>query len=113
MIAKSIQYTGDQIQGGGSRYVLVCEVALGQIKETMKTNNDFKLDEGFHSVWGKGRSGPDSEGSASMVTLSDGAVVPIGKVKNFGDRDRSDFLHSEYVIPDSSQVRLRYLLQFK
>jgi hypothetical protein len=48
-----------------------------------------------------------------MVTLPDGARLSLGKSKLFGDRDRSDFQFNEFVVPDPTQVKLRYLLEFR
>lgn len=107
MAFKSLQYTAGQ----NSRFVLVCEVALGKVHETTRTDNNFKLPEGFDCVLGQGKRGPELEGAASCVTMPDGAAVPIGKAKVL--RDRSDFQYNEFVVPDSAQVRLRYLLQYK
>jgi Poly(ADP-ribose) polymerase catalytic domain len=56
MIMKAIQYTGDaNRQGGGSRFVLVCEVALGNTKEFMRPDNGFEFTEEINSVLGAGR----------------------------------------------------------
>ena len=53
---KAIQYTGDaNRQGSGSRFVLVCEVALGETKEFMRTENDFDYTEKINSIQGVGR----------------------------------------------------------
>ena len=48
MLAKAIQYTNDPNGSAyGSRFVLVCEVALGTTKELMNIKQDFELQEGF------------------------------------------------------------------
>jgi hypothetical protein len=59
----------------------VCEVALGKSKELFRFNNNFVLEEGYNSVVGLGKVSPDDEDSFK-VTLPDGAIVPLGKVKN-------------------------------
>jgi hypothetical protein len=113
MVMKAIQYTGDaNRQGGGSRFVLVCEVALGKTKEFMRADNNFEFSDEINSILGLGRQAPD-DSPINIVTLPDGAKVNLGKVKNYPARDRSNFEYSEFVVPDPSQVRLRYLLEFK
>jgi len=42
-------------QGAGSRFVLVCEVALGNTKEFMRADNGFEFTEQINSVQGVGR----------------------------------------------------------
>ena len=113
MLTKAMMYTGDNINGT-SRYVLVCEVALGKSKEMLRVNNNYELEAGFNSVVGLGKQAPD-DAKVSMVTINDGAMVPLGKTHNFigNGRENSDFQYNEYVVPDSNQVRMRYLLQFK
>ncbi len=56
MVMKAIQYTGDaNRQGGGSRFVLVCEVALGKTKEFMRADNKFQFSDDINSIVGVGR----------------------------------------------------------
>ncbi|TNV74105.1 hypothetical protein FGO68_gene9830 [Halteria grandinella] len=107
MLTKAIMYT----EGcSGSRYVLVCEVALGKSKEVTKHLNNEAIEEGFDSIIGLGKQGPSEE----TVWLEDGASVCAGKVKNYvGARQNSAFVYSEYVVREPTQVRMRYLLQFK
>lgn len=72
--------------------------------------NNYKLEEGFNSVSGVGRQGPELN---KHVILQDGARVPIGKTVNYINRNNNEFQFNEYVVTDPSQVRMRYLIQLK
>jgi len=44
------------------------------------------------------------------VTMSTGAVIPLGNIQNEYDYSRSN--HTEYVVYDERQICMRYLVQF-
>lgn len=76
-VSKAIQYTNDaNAPAQSSRFVIVCEVALGNSQNLNRFSHDYKLQEGFNSVIGLGRQGPELN---KHVILPDGAKVPIGK----------------------------------
>lgn len=117
--AKAFQYTADRnAPSFSSKFVLICEVALGNTKEVNRFNNNLDLlappknenDEVFQSVYGLGRQGPELK---KFVTLADGAKIPIGKMQNYNGRNNTDFQFNEYVVPLPDQVRFRYLVQVK
>jgi hypothetical protein len=92
MVMKAIQYTGDvNRQGSGSRFILVCEVALGSTKEV----SDVK-----YSEHGLGKQGPD-DSPINFVTLPDGAKVNLGKVKKFEKRQNARFEYNEFMVPNA------------
>ncbi|CDW79015.1 nad(+) adp-ribosyltransferase-3 [Stylonychia lemnae] len=111
MISKAIQYTNDQnAPQHGSKFILVCEVSLGEQKQVKRFNQNFVFEEGINSIQGQGRQAPDEK---ILVTLPDGAQVPLGKAIPIQGNENSDFQFNEYVVPEVDQVRMRYLIQLK
>ena len=106
--AKSKAYAS---QGNSSQYILLCEVALGKIKQ-IKDSRDFKfLEDEYKSVLGLGESGPDYNQS---IILPNGVVVPIGDHIYYEKdiKEKTRFLqHNEYVVYNETQVRMRYIIQ--
>lgn len=81
MLSKAIMYTQDRnAQASGSRFILVCEVALGESKPMTRFSYNYVLEAGYNSVYGQGREGPELK---KFVTLPDGAKVPIGKREQY------------------------------
>ncbi|XP_071963816.1 poly [ADP-ribose] polymerase tankyrase-like [Antedon mediterranea] len=93
-----------------SKWMLLCEVALGK---SCTISNYYEFDETKHtknndSVCGKGRSYPNP---METIHLPQGAKIPLGEM-----HDESNYYnlnHNEFIVYDSSQVCLRYLVQFK
>jgi hypothetical protein len=55
-VSKALQYTNDlNAPSNSSKFVLLCDVALGKQKEMNKIQNNYKLEENFNSVMGLGR----------------------------------------------------------
>jgi len=53
MISKAIQYTNDQnAPQYGSKFILVCEVALGESKLMKRHNANYEFEEGINSIIG-------------------------------------------------------------
>ncbi|KAL3682511.1 hypothetical protein R1sor_000533 [Riccia sorocarpa] len=89
--------------------LLLCEVALGEMRELYDGDYDAdKLPPGKLSTKGVGDTAPDP---AQSKTLDDGVVVPMGKAIS-GDGDGS-LLYNEYIVYNTSQIRMRYLLLTK
>ncbi len=92
----------------GVCYVLVNEVALGEVNRTLQ--NDYAatgVKEGTNSTLGAGRLAP---APATAVKSASGANVPLGPVKETTDKT-SMLQFDEYVVYDPTQVRMRYLLK--
>ncbi|XP_037299289.1 poly [ADP-ribose] polymerase [Manduca sexta] len=106
MVSKSANYCcTSKINPVG--LLLLCEVALGDMKECTKAEN-VKLPAGKHSAWGLGSTMPDP---ASDHVLSDGLIVPLGKPIQ---RDiTTTLLYNEFIVYDVAQVNVKYLLQLK
>eukprot|EP00808_Paulinella_micropora_P017853 g46431.t1 len=91
--------------------LLLCEVALGHPKSLFAADYeaDAKLGDAL-SVFGEGKTGPIPE---EAVRLPDGVLVPSG---NYAPRklpQPSSLLYNEYVVYDTAQVRMRYLVKLK
>ena len=109
--SKSFQYTG-----GMSKHslMLLSEVVLGKMYLRYQADYVEKLPEGFLSTKGCGQNGPDMQRS---IVLNSGAMVPLGPIIPYPPPDTPEktyYLHqNEYIVYDTSQVRLRYLVQVK
>jgi len=109
--SKSYQYTG----GLSNRvFMLLSEVVLGKMYLRYQSEYVEKLPEGHLSTKGCGQNGPDMGRS---IVLNSGAIVPIGPIIQYPPPDTPEktyYLHqNEYIVYDTSQVRLRYLVQLK
>ncbi|KAM8961706.1 poly [ADP-ribose] polymerase 2 [Pelodytes ibericus] len=90
--------------------VLLSEVALGECNELMAADYDAqKKLKKKHSTKGMGRSIPDPKNSVTH----DGALVPLGPLEDTGLTNSADYTlnYNEYVVYNSNQVRMKYLLQ--
>ncbi|CAL1296048.1 unnamed protein product [Larinioides sclopetarius] len=91
--------------------ILLCEVALGDIKE-VDYNAIIDPNEKFDSVKAVGRKHPDP----SMSAYWKGMTVPLGTPVNALEQGTSSSHHylnfNEYVVYNSSQVCIRYLIRF-
>jgi len=98
--------------GHGYKLLLLCEVALGEIYETKKTEWDVEeISDPYKSVKALGQKGPKL---SKKIVLPNGCTVPIGPVINYyeGTNEEQPVLHnSEYIVYDVSQIRIRYLVQ--
>ena len=58
-----------------------------------------------------GRSEPDKK---EWVTLEDGCVMPIGKIKTVvkpSEASSYSLLYNEYIVYDVSQIKMKYLVK--
>ncbi|XP_077974965.1 poly [ADP-ribose] polymerase 2-like [Styela clava] len=91
-------------------FLLLCEVALGDVHDEIEWRNRLILPKGKLSTKAVGEEGPDPKG---FHTMECGTVIPMGKAKKF-KRDKHRFLeHSEYVVFDVAQIKARYLVKAK
>ncbi|XP_068630447.1 poly [ADP-ribose] polymerase-like [Battus philenor] len=88
--------------------MLLCEVALGDMKKCHSSEYVTKLPSGKHSTWGVGRTQPDP---AQARTLPDGTIVPLG-LPVPGEQNTS-LLYNEFIVYDIAQVKVQYLLEMK
>lgn len=92
---------------------LLCEVALGESHELVAANkNAHQLPPGKKSVKGLGQIAPDSN---ENFTMSCGTVVPLGKGIPTGVQNENGktLRFNEYVVYDTKQIKLRYLVKVK
>ncbi|CAF3964350.1 unnamed protein product [Rotaria sp. Silwood2] len=124
---KSLGYCSGVKQNDGERcFMLLCEVALGKMKEVGIQRNDDEEEEEeedddddkpldfkrFQSRKGVGRNIPDPK---HTITRNDGVQIPLGQLidnKNFGG-GYYGLNYNEYIVYDEAQVALRYLVQFR
>jgi len=114
LFRKSINYTS--LQSSGYNYtktygfLLLCEVALGEIYYPTSVQYMDKPPEGFNSTCGRGHTYPDW---SSAIVLPNGVKVPYShKLITANDSTIPRLMnHNEFIVYDTSQVRLRYLMQ--
>ncbi|KAL0840559.1 hypothetical protein ABMA28_015776 [Loxostege sticticalis] len=107
MVSKSANYCSTS-PGNPVGLLLLCEVALGNMKECTKAEYVEKAPKGMHSLWGQGRTEPDPAGAR---TLDDGTLVPLGKPVT--KKIATSLLYNEFIVYDVAQVNVKYLLQVK
>ncbi|KAL3985863.1 Poly(ADP-ribose) polymerase catalytic domain family protein [Acanthocheilonema viteae] len=90
-------------------FILLCEVALGEIQEEVNAKSIAKPNKGKHSVKGLGQTIPDP--SEYFVT-EDGVTIPMGKPIDTNRQDLT-LLYNEYIVYDVAQVEIKYLVRAK
>lgn len=96
------------------KYMLLCEVALGKVKE-LQTQFEAvdSLPKGFDSVKAVGNEEPNPAGNISMPN---GAIIPLGAPINTsrqnGGRRWQSFANNQYIVYNESQVVIRYIVQY-
>ncbi|CAK1600707.1 unnamed protein product [Parnassius mnemosyne] len=105
MVSKSANYCFTN-KNNPTGFVLVCEVALGEMKKCYRAQCISELPAGKHSVWGVGRTQPNP---AENVVLDDGIIVPLGTP--ISKKVRSSLLYNEFIVYDVAQVHVKYLVQ--
>ncbi|XP_060180948.1 poly [ADP-ribose] polymerase 1 [Lycium barbarum] len=108
MVSKSAQYCfTDRKNPVG--FMLLSEVALGEVYELKAAKYMDKPPKGKHSTKGLGKTVPER---SEFVNWRDEVVVPCGKpvpsnVKN------SELLYNEYIVYDAAQVKLQFLVKVR
>jgi hypothetical protein len=98
------------------KYVFLCEVALGHSRKLYNSEQVTDLPNSKnHSVMGVGRTGPDP---AANIYLPSGCIVPLGKSINNPEPKLPQgqwwgLNHNEYVVYDTTQVRIKYMVELK
>lgn len=108
---KSIQYVG---RAGNVGFMFLAEVAIG--KQHVITRDDPSLRKppsGYDSVLAHGHIEPDQKYDVIHNFEGKDVIIPQGKPISTEVKSKSSFLHSEYLVYDEGQVRLRYLLKIK
>lgn len=107
--------SGKSSKNGNRNYILLCEVALGRIKE-LRTSYEMldTLPVEFDSVKALGRLEPDPN---KRITLPNGCIVPLGEMVDSQYKPGEYFYsrnlnENQYVVYNESQVCIRYIMQF-
>lgn len=108
MVSKSANYCFTSPQNN-TGLVMLCEVALGNMKEYSRAHYVEKLPSGCHSAKGLGQTFPDP---SEAIIDKDGVEIPLGKPMK-DDKLKSDLLYNEYIVYDVAQVNCKYLLKLK
>lgn len=107
MVSKSANYSRSDENTDG--LVLLCQVALGKTKPCYEKNSNIKLEEGYNSVKGIGKTFPNPD---EIYIREDGVKIPLGKPIT-EHNIVSQLEHHEYIVYDESQVKIEYLLRLK
>ena len=101
-------------------YMMICEVVLGKMFVPGKGNEgseEFDYDlgflkKGYNSTKPYSSRGPDLNNS---FVMNNGLTIPIGKIINYDSEKNSKYSvnHPEYIVYDTSQIRIRYLIQLE
>lgn len=125
MVSKALNYTNyyhhynyygndDKKKKMDKKYLFLCEVALGNMKEYIRATNPPKNIPGkkFQSVKGLGRQGPDM---AKSVYLQNGCVIPMGPIIEYPTNPNTyhSLNHNEYVVYNTNQVRIKYVVELR
>uniref|UniRef100_UPI00109F0920 LOW QUALITY PROTEIN: poly [ADP-ribose] polymerase 1 n=1 Tax=Podarcis muralis TaxID=64176 RepID=UPI00109F0920 len=107
MVSKSANYCHTS-QTDPIGLILLGEVALGNMYELKNASHITKLPKGKHSVKGLGKTAPDPTATTSL----NGVEVPLGNGIPSGVSNTC-LLYNEYIVYDTAQVNLKYLLKLK
>ncbi|KPJ11271.1 Poly [ADP-ribose] polymerase [Papilio machaon] len=107
MVSKSANYCCTN-KANPLGIIMLCEVALGDMKKCHQAEYITKLPSGKHSTWGVGRTQPDP---ARARTLPDGTLVPLGPPVSA--EQNTALLYNEFIVYDVAQVKAKYVLQVK
>uniref|UniRef100_A0A914E2X6 Poly [ADP-ribose] polymerase n=1 Tax=Acrobeloides nanus TaxID=290746 RepID=A0A914E2X6_9BILA len=105
MVSKSANYCSAYNSDG---LLLLCQVALGNIKEEISSRYVEKADKGYHSVKGVGGTRPNPK---STVYDENGVAITLGKPTKSKDNQHRSLLYNEYIVYDEAQVKMRYLIR--
>mmetsp|Transcript_25545 Transcript_25545/g.53415 ORF Transcript_25545/g.53415 Transcript_25545/m.53415 type:complete len:287 (-) Transcript_25545:113-973(-) len=102
MFAKSRGYTA--AGSGEAAYMLLCDVALGNMFPSHNAHYMEQPQEGTTSTWGVGSHNP---GWTNSIYEPGGAQLPKGSK----DGCSGSLGHNEFIVYDPAQVRMRYLIE--
>lgn len=111
---KSAMYCSNYGSDSKVKLMTLSEVALGE-SQTLDNESMFSdlFDTDFQSRKVVASQEPDPEFD---VSLPYGAALPIGQLKKVPQTKKDTFIfrpqHNEYIIQNTSQICLRYLIQF-
>ena len=107
--SKSFNYC-DSSTSNNYASLLLCDVALGNPSKRLGADyyitKEKLLKEKGHSAWGLGKTRP-----TSSVKIEKYITVPNGKMGPSGDN--GTLLYDEFVVYDTNQISLKYLVIVK
>ncbi|XP_055957133.1 poly [ADP-ribose] polymerase tankyrase [Patella vulgata] len=106
---KSNGYSSNYSSTSNINLMLVSEVALGKCKQTDDFDQDDIMDPEYNSLKIHGRKQPDP---LFDVALPYGTTIPLGIMSDVKDEKRPYCSYNEYIVHDSSQICLRYLIMY-
>eukprot|EP00442_Polarella_glacialis_P038280 CAMPEP_0115157108 /NCGR_PEP_ID=MMETSP0227-20121206/68860_1 /TAXON_ID=89957 /ORGANISM="Polarella glacialis, Strain CCMP 1383" /LENGTH=186 /DNA_ID=CAMNT_0002568445 /DNA_START=22 /DNA_END=582 /DNA_ORIENTATION=+ len=109
MYCKSRQYcAGSKTE---PTYMLLCEVALGDMFPSRQACYMEEPRPGTSSTWGVGQKAPDW--GKKRLYEPGGAALPCGKLDGgpLGGQQRHGLNYNEFIVYDPAQVRVRYLVE--
>nr|GLL30729.1 poly [ADP-ribose] polymerase 1 isoform X2 [Ipomoea trifida] len=108
MVSKSAQYCFTNRKNPVG-FMLLSEVALGDMHELKKAQYMDKPPKGKHSTKGLGKTVPQE---SDYVKWRDEVVVPCGKPVPSKVK-ASELLYNEYIVYDVAQVKLQFLVKVR
>ncbi|RUS75226.1 hypothetical protein EGW08_017016, partial [Elysia chlorotica] len=115
-------FSANYVKSGKTKFMLLCEVAMGEVIDLVKEEEEKKDDEipttqsntsfrrnqkTFDTIMVKGKNYYEP---SDWFILSTGERLPLGKTKHVYSSYRSD--RTQYVVRDPAAVSLRYLVEF-
>lgn len=108
---KSQGYCSQELMNSTGYFILLCEVVLGEMLLKYEAEFIEKLPSGYLSTLGCGNTAPDPKES---VFTPYGVEVPVGTMINQVLPNVNYHLgHNEYIVYDTAQIRIRYMLHIK
>ncbi|KXS13693.1 PARP-domain-containing protein [Gonapodya prolifera JEL478] len=92
--------------------LLLCEVALGDQFELLQSDyyaDQHSKEKNKHSTKGMGQFAPDD----GEKIVHENMDVPLGKLKKTSDGKAGSLLYNEYIVYDTKQIRIRYIIRVK
>ncbi|KAI6244160.1 Poly [ADP-ribose] polymerase [Aphelenchoides fujianensis] len=110
--ANCVSKSANYCQAHNTRsFMLLSQVALGQCRPLKDADFEASnLPDGFHSTHGVGRQYPNEKESKKLKLDKKDVVVPAGKLVQRDDEEVY-LEYDEFIVYDTNQIRLRYLLE--
>jgi poly [ADP-ribose] polymerase 1 len=86
----------------------LAEVAVGKVQPYLSAHYMDRPAKGTHSTMGVGKVTPDPSGTVQL----DGVQVPCGRMID-STSPRSDLVYNEYIVYDTAQVKMKYIVKLK
>ncbi|XP_014669073.1 PREDICTED: poly [ADP-ribose] polymerase 2-like [Priapulus caudatus] len=112
MAMKSSYYARNDPAVTKKKFLLLCQVALGQVDVIDHEPRDSLPDgprPGFNSLQGAGQNYPDP---TRDVTLPTGATMPLGLPVKASKYDWGLLQYNEMIVFNEDQVCQRYIVQY-